>query len=111
MEQRRVYIVNHSGQDMSSAERFGDLIYLTEGKYINIFSTDSLLNEIMPKLEDIEETDFLLLSGHAVLNVLAAMLVAFKYGRVNVLIFDAKTRDYQPQTITENQLSLGDKYK
>lgn len=108
LNKRKVYVVNYAEQDMSSAERFGELIYLTEGKGVNIFSTDSLLSEIKPKLRDFEESDFLLLSGHPVLNIIASALIWFKYGRVNVLIFDAKTRDYQPQTITENQLSLGD---
>lgn len=108
MNKRKVYVVNHSDQDMSSAERFGELIYLTEGRGVNIFSTDSLLSEIKPKLRDVDDNDFLLLSGHPVLNILSAALIWFKYGRVNVLIFDAKTRDYQPQTITENQLCLGE---
>jgi len=108
VNKRKVYVVNHNLQDMSTAERFGELIYLTEGKGVNIFSSDALLSELKPKLENVEERDFLLLSGHPILNVLASALIWFKYGRVNVLIFDAKTRDYQPQTITENQLNLGD---
>jgi len=108
MEKRKVYVINYSDQDMSPAERFGDLIYLTEGRGINIFNTDLLLSEIKPKLEDINEEDFLLLSGPPVLNILASALVWFKYGRVNVLIFDAKSRNYQPQTITEHQLIIGE---
>ena len=108
LQNKKVYVVNYAEQDMSAAERFGKLVYLTEGKGVNIFSTDGLLRELKPKLEAIEEHDFLLLSGHPVLNILAAALIWFKYGRVNVLIFDAKSRDYQPQTITENQLNLGE---
>lgn len=103
---KKVYVCNFNGQDMSTAERFGELVYLTEGKGINIFNSDRLLNEIKPKLMDIGEADFLLLSGHAILNVLASALIFFKYGRVNVLIFDAKTRDYEPRTITEKQLIM-----
>ena len=109
---RKVYVVNYNNQDMSTAERFGELIYLTEGKGINIFRTDAILNEIKPKLKDVKEDDFLLLSGHAVPNILASALIWFLYGRVNLLIFDAKTRDYQPQTVTDNQLilDLGEEY-
>ncbi len=106
MNKKSVYVVNYNGQDMSNAERFGEFIYLTEGKSVNIFNTNVLLEEIKPKLVDVQENDFLLLSGHAVPNILAAALIWFKYGHVNILIFDARTREYEPRTITEKQLYL-----
>ena len=104
---KKVFVANYNGQDMSPAERFGQLVYLTEGS-TNIFNTNKLISEIKDKLDVVREDDFLLVSGHSIVNIIASSLILFQYGLVNVLIYDAKTQDYVPQTITETRLIFGD---
>ena len=104
---KKVFVANFNNQDVSPAERFGQLVYLTEGS-TNIFNTNKLVVEIKSKLEEIRDTDFLLVSGHSIVNIIASSIILFKYGILNVLIYDAKTQDYVPQTITETKLIIGD---
>ena len=102
--ERKVFVVNYSGHDLSAATKFGKLIFLTESREINVFDTDGLLVDLRMKLKDAEEGDFLLLSGSPVLNILAASVLLMRYGVLNLLIFNSKSREYVARTVTEVQL-------
>jgi hypothetical protein len=90
-----VYVVNKGGHDVTLAERFGDLEFLTEDK-VNIFSTDRLIAEIKEKLKSFNpETDYLLLSGAILINILAIrILLNNGYKSINVLIYNFQAKKY-----------------
>lgn len=102
--ERRVHVVNYSGHDLTAASKFGKLVFLTEGRYVNIFDTDNLILELRRKLKDVHANDFLLLSGSPVLNTIATMIWMLKFGNINYLIFNSKSREYVARTITETQI-------
>ena len=102
--ERKVFVVNYSGHDLSAATKFGKLIFLTESREINVFDTDGLMVTLRQKLVEAVEDDFLLLSGSPVLNILASAMLLMRYGVINLLIFNSKSREYVARTVTEVQL-------
>lgn len=104
MSKQKVFVVNFSEQDLTDAERFGEIVFLTEGRSINIFNVEGILSDVRPKLADAKIDDYLLLCGSPVLNAIFATLMMFKFGSLNMLIFDAKTRTYTARTVSEVQL-------
>lgn len=87
----KVYIVNKAGHDFSRAERFGELVYLSEGP-INRFSLTAMYREFSEKLKDSSLDDFILPTGFSIMTMVAAIIFAHKHGRINVLLF--KEGDY-----------------
>ena len=91
----RVFVINHIGKDMSDAMRFGTLVPITEGS-VNVFNTERVrfdINDFLVRQDFNPSTDYILLSGSTVLNFIAGMITA-KFGRVNILIWDAKQQQY-----------------
>lgn len=92
---RRIYVVNDSGHDFSSARNYeGELVILTNGK-VNIFATDRIKNEMEEKMSDASPGDYILLSGNAILNVLASLVLIGKIGEIGFLIFNFNTETYE----------------
>lgn len=101
-----VYIVNDSGHDFSPARSRGEFVILTKGK-VNVFSTDRLLSDIKKKMEGSNEDDFLLTAGNGIVACLAYAAFMLKHGRVNLLIFSFKRREYEVRTMTLLQYNQG----
>jgi len=97
MKMRKAIIVNDCGHDFSSLrEWIGERrpLVMSEGT-MNIFDVDRIEMEFKDFLEKkFKEGDLLVLSGSVVLNAIACVLVCEKYGSVDVLIFNQKTRKY-----------------
>lgn len=103
---RKVFIANDSGHDFSSAKRYGEFVVLTKDK-VNVFSTDRLLADIKGKLEGSSEEDFLITSGNGIVSCLAFAAFLLKHGRVNLLIFSFRRREYEVRTMTLRQYAQG----
>jgi hypothetical protein len=86
---KRVYVVNQGFHDFSSAEKYGRLIYMTEG-YQPKFSVSTALRRFQFCMQQSEAEDWLLLTGLSVLNCLACSVFALKHNRLNLLLFDGK---------------------
>jgi len=101
--QPRVFLLNYAGHDISDAERYGEVIPLTEGK-VDIFRLDRLRYQILQTLEKAkfsEDRDFIAVSGSTVLGlVIGVVLVLLRCKKVNILIWDAKQQIYICRTIT-----------
>ncbi len=97
-----IYIINRSVHDFSDATRFGDLVYLTEGNF-NKFETSRISRAMKPILEVSEPFDYILISGLSVMVGIACSMFAVRHGKLNLLIFDQKTKSY-----VERNLSLED---
>ena len=99
----KVWIVNSSGHDFEEAKNFSEeLIPLTYG-IVNIFNVDRLSEEFKGKMSNYEEEDWLLLSGNAVLNVIASNIVMEKHGKVKLLIYDVIRKKYIPREFSQNK--------
>lgn len=100
----KVWIVNSSGHDFDDAKKFSEeLIPLTHGR-VNIFNVERLVEEFKGKMSSFGENDWLLLSGNAVLNVIASTIAMELHGKVNLLIYDVIQKEYVPREITSKQV-------
>lgn len=104
---KRVYIVNNNQHSYAEPiSKLGDVnpepIAITTGSQ-NIFMTDQLLDIMRLKVKDFKQTDYLLLSGSAILNILATNAVLELYPYVDVLLYHIKKNIYIPRRIDKVQ--------
>ena len=89
----KVYIVNSANHDYSKAEQYGELVYVTRGK-LPIFKTNTVRAMLEKGLVKFTKDDYLLISGPAIVSVMAATILYNKFDTVKFLVFDAKQQDY-----------------
>lgn len=90
----KVYVVNDMHHNFKKAERFGKITYITSGK-VPIYKTDVVKNLVKKGMEKFNaKEDYLLLSGHVLVCVIAALQVVKGDTPIKLLVFDAKTQDY-----------------
>jgi len=99
----KVYITNKSGHDFSPAEKFGDIIFLSEGR-INQYQVARVYREYADILKDSSPEDYILITGLSLMSSVASAIMARKHGRVNWLQFHAQTKDYKSRTIIIDEL-------
>jgi len=87
----KVYVVNKGCHDHSDAQRFGQLVYLSEGA-INRYATSTMYREFWPKLLGSEPEDFILPTGLTIMGNIACSIFAKLHGRLNLLIYKASRR-------------------
>jgi hypothetical protein len=95
--------------DMSSAAKYGELVYLLSPT-ARPFSPIPLIKQLRDKLSKFNSEDHLLLIGNPCLIGFAVGIAAeMNNGRVNVLQWDGRRREYisvmanlRPQTLTRN---------
>lgn len=70
------------------AEKFGQIIYLTESSY-NRFSTGKMYRAFKKSLKDSDPEDFLLISGLTIMSCIACGMFAAKHKRLNLLLYNS----------------------
>jgi hypothetical protein len=86
MTKSKVFIPNRSIHDFSAAEVYGEIVFLSEGN-IRKYATNILYREFYEILKTSDPTDYILISGLTVLNVIATLIMQRLHGRVNLLLF------------------------
>lgn len=82
----RVYIINRAGHDFSAAEKYGELSYLSEGEQ-NRFAVGGMYRKFAELIEFSHEDDYLLITSLTVMSTIAASMMGYKHGRLNLLLF------------------------
>lgn len=100
--ENNVYIVNKSSHDMDDAKRFGDLIFMTKGSQSR-FATNNIYRQFLPILEGSQKSDYILLTGLTVMNVIACSIFVLLHKKLNLLIHRPKDNTY-----VERQLEFSD---
>jgi len=85
---KKVFVVNHGCHDLSDAERFGELVFLSEGA-INRYAVSNMYREFVQYLKDSNKEDFLLITGLSIMSSLACSIFARMHGRINLLLYKA----------------------
>jgi len=100
MTKRKVFVINQSSHDYSSAKDFGRLVYMTTGS-INRFACSKMARIFENHLKNSTEHDYLLISGLSVMCAIACGMFAAKHRRLNLLIYKAnkKTSEYYQERI------------
>lgn len=84
----RVYVPSDSGNDLSAAEEYGDLIHITQGFVDKKNELNTLASRCEQIMADVTEEDYILITGLSSLVALAACVMTAKVGLVNFLIFN-----------------------
>ena len=86
MATKRVYIVNKSSHDFKPAEKYGEIIFLSEGS-MNRYSTNSMVRQFGEVMSLSEADDYIVPCSLNVMNSIACAIFAHKHGRLNLLLF------------------------
>ena len=82
----RVFIVNKSSHDFSAAEKFGDLIFLSEGP-MKRYATNNMVRQFQDVMKDSTPLDYIVPCSLNVMNSIACAIFAHKHGCLNLLLF------------------------
>jgi hypothetical protein len=93
---KRVYIVNKSAHDFSEAEKFGQLVFITEGR-LNRFSVNDMHRQTVEVLLGSTMFDYIVPCSLNVLNSIVCATFAVKHNRLNLLLF--KQGDYLERNV------------
>ena len=82
----KVFVVNKSAHDFSPAEKFGEIVFLSEGP-MNRYATNNMVREFNEIMNDSDEHDYIVPCSLNVMNSLACAIFAHKHGKLNLLLF------------------------
>ena len=82
----KVFIVNKSAHDFSSAEDYGEIVFLSEGP-MNRYATNHMHRKFTDVMKDSEEHDHIVPCSLNVMNSIACAIFARKHGKLNLLLF------------------------
>lgn len=105
MKKKSVFVINKSSHDFSGAERFGNIVFMTEGS-LPRFATSKMFRAFAPYIEASKPSDYILLSAMTVMCSIACAMFAAKHGRVNLLIYKPdpiETSKYVERVIIINE--------
>lgn len=86
MASRRVFIVNKSSHDFKEAEKYGEVIFLSEGS-MNRYATNSMMRQFKEAMKNSEAGDYIVPCSLNVMNSIACAIFARKHGTLNLLLF------------------------
>lgn len=82
----KVFIPNRGGHDFTPAEPFGELVFMSKGS-ISRYSVNRMYRQFAQKLAKANEKDYILITSLCVMNVIACIIFALKFKKVNLLLF------------------------
>ncbi len=103
----KIFIPNKGPHDYKDAQRFGELVYITEG-FLEYNSIGFMYRKLVQYLNDSQPDDYLLVSGLPLLNLLAGAILGRKHGKLNLLLYrrsEYLSRTLMLDNLLENALS------
>lgn len=94
----KVFIPNKGFHDYQRAERFGELVYITEGS-LNRFEINQIARQCADALRDATAGDYLLISSLPAISAIASAMFAVRFGRLNLLLHDGRTGEYVSRSV------------
>jgi hypothetical protein len=101
----KVYIMNDMDHNYTSAEQFGELVCVSTG-ILPVFKIDKMLSTIHEQLINFKETDYIVITGPTIFNMLVLPYLFHFCSKVNILIYDAKNQKYVVRTVSRQQIEL-----
>ena len=98
----KVYIINRAPHDYSDAERFGEPVFLSEGK-MNRFATNSIYRQFYEFLRESSPEDYILITSLNTMNIVACCIMTELHHQINILIHNSKEGIYVSRSITFKQ--------
>ena len=105
----KVYIINKGGHNHEDAERYGELVFLSEGN-INRYATNSIYRRFATILENSSSEDYILITGLSVMSSIACSIFSRVHGRINLLLYKS-TRGEKEGHYIERTIIIDDLLK
>ena len=86
MATKKVFVVNKSAHDFKPAEKYGEVVFLSEGS-MNRYSTNFMIRQFKEIMESSEKGDYIVPCSLNVMNSIACAIFAHKHGCLNLLLF------------------------
>jgi hypothetical protein len=83
---RRVYVLNDGGHDYTDAERFGEIVFCTQG-VVHKNDINKLFRQLDDTLSESSPKDLLVLTGPASMCAVASAIMVSYHGEVHYLVF------------------------
>lgn len=81
-----VYIVNKSSHDFSDALRYGNPVYLSQGR-MDRFATNNIHRQFSELMDGSSPCDYIVLCSLNVMNSIACAIFAHKHNCLNLLLY------------------------
>lgn len=104
MRENTVWVANASRHDLTAAQGYGFVRVAIPGT-ANPFDIPALGLRVAEELRDFQATDYLLLAGNIVANVVAVAHLLTRFESIKLLIFNAKERTYYDRTVTREDIT------
>jgi hypothetical protein len=100
-----VWVCNLSKHhNYQQAESFGNVAFLVHD-YLPTFNSDVVLDELADRIEHLTDvTDYLLLSGHQLINAVAVALWIQRHGAVRLLSWSRKDVAYRVHDLNKDRM-------
>jgi len=82
---RKVYVVNKSAHDFSEAEKYGELVFLSEGP-MSRYAISQMERLFTHAMADSSPEDYILCTSLTQMNIVATYVFASMHARLNLLI-------------------------
>ena len=82
----KVFIVNKSAHVFGPAEKYGEVVFLSEGS-MNRYATNSMVRQFESVMKDSSPEDRIVPCSLNVMNSIACAIFAHKHGRLNLLLY------------------------
>lgn len=99
----KVYIINKGGHDHTDAERFGELIYLSEG-LMSRYGTTQIYRQFAKILSKSSPDDYILPTGLSTMGHIACSMFAFLHGKINLLLYKPSNKGYVERVLKMDEL-------
>ena len=106
----KVYVINKGCHDHSDAERFGELVFMSEGP-INRYAVSRMYREFAHYLVDSHPEDYLLVTGLTIMVSVACVIFGRLHGRVNYLIYSPSRTPGEPGRYVERTIMVDELLK
>ncbi len=100
----KVYVINRASHDYSGAERYGELVYLSDGP-INRYATNKIYRMLSDVLKDSSPGDYILLTGLTIMTSIACSIFSVMHGRLNLLLFRPASYTYAERRLMFNEMN------
>ncbi len=84
---RKVFVLNNGGHNYDDAERFGQVVFCSDA-VIAKTDTSQMFRELSEAMLDANRDDYILVSSLASFCMIAAGIMAARFGEVHLLIYD-----------------------
>jgi hypothetical protein len=85
----KVFVLNDGGHDYSSAEKFGKIVFCTEG-FIDRYDVAQMYRELSVCLLGANPDDYILVSSLSSMCMVATAIMVEQFGELHMLIHNGK---------------------